>query len=285
MDAGDEQLHGRSAHLVGCERALASVRPVRGRSPNDSTRRTAEERWTLTRVIEQVPATLEKIVTVVVVMLENRSFDHMLGRSVPQRQAPGDRRPAPGSWLTTTRAGLIRVHPSRRTGRRWSLIHSASVIELQRSPTGTMSVRRQRRRYLAAGGSRMQEPGCVMGYYDGADVPVDDHLAEQFAGVRPLVRLSARRHAAQPPVRLERGGGRKPGTTRPRTRRCGCTTRRSSSGIWTPVTVALVFLRSGTLAAGRRPLPAGPPLPGSVTSARPACRGRPCSTSRATRRS
>jgi phospholipase C len=34
---------------------------------------------------------------------------------------------------------------------------------------------------LAAGGAEDGDPGCVMGYYDGADVPVYDHLAEQFA--------------------------------------------------------------------------------------------------------
>jgi phospholipase C len=34
---------------------------------------------------------------------------------------------------------------------------------------------------LATGGVEDGDPGCVMGYYDGADLPVYDHLAEQFA--------------------------------------------------------------------------------------------------------
>jgi phospholipase C len=34
---------------------------------------------------------------------------------------------------------------------------------------------------LAARGIEDGDPGCVMGYYDGGDVPVYDHLAEEFA--------------------------------------------------------------------------------------------------------
>lgn len=34
---------------------------------------------------------------------------------------------------------------------------------------------------LARRGVDDGDPGCVMGYYDGADVPVYDHLAEEFA--------------------------------------------------------------------------------------------------------
>jgi phospholipase C len=34
---------------------------------------------------------------------------------------------------------------------------------------------------LAARGVSDGDPGCVMGYYDGTDVPVYDHLAEEFA--------------------------------------------------------------------------------------------------------
>ena len=34
---------------------------------------------------------------------------------------------------------------------------------------------------LASCGIEGGDPGCVMGYYDGADVPVYDHLAEEFA--------------------------------------------------------------------------------------------------------
>ena len=34
---------------------------------------------------------------------------------------------------------------------------------------------------LAAQGTEDGDPGCVMGYYDGTDVPVYDHLAGEFA--------------------------------------------------------------------------------------------------------
>jgi phospholipase C len=81
MAAGNEQLRGLPAHLADCERALASVRTVRGRSPVLFISHGANDGGAV-EVHESDPvgaANLEKIDHVVVVMLENRSFDHMLG--------------------------------------------------------------------------------------------------------------------------------------------------------------------------------------------------------------
>jgi phospholipase C len=43
-------------------------------------------------------------------------------------------------------------------------------------------------------------PACVMGYYDAADVPVYDHLAEEFAVCDRWFSSVPRRYVAQPPV-------------------------------------------------------------------------------------
>ena len=73
------------------------------------------------------------------------------------------------------------VHHLAATAVQMDPDHSASAIDRQIA-NGTMSgFVASAATTLAAGGVEDGDPGCVMGYYDGADVPVYDHLAEQFA--------------------------------------------------------------------------------------------------------
>jgi phospholipase C len=125
-------------------------------------------------------ANLEKIDHIVVLMLENRSFDHMLG----YLSLEGARDDIDG-----LRAEFANEHDGRRyrvrhldtTAIADDPDHSASSVDLQvgggamngfvTSFAGTLSSR----------GVQDGDPGRVMGYYGAADVPVYDHLARQFA--------------------------------------------------------------------------------------------------------
>ena len=155
-------------------------------------------------------ANLEKVDHVVVVMLENRSFDHMLGYLSLSGRRPEIDGLRPG-LANEYQGRAYPVHHLAATAVQMDPDHSASAIDMQIAG-GTMSgFVASAAATLAARGIEDGDPGCVMGYYDGTDVPVYDHLAEQFAVCDRWFSLGARRHAAQPPVRLVRGGGRKPG--------------------------------------------------------------------------
>jgi hypothetical protein len=59
--------------------------------------------------------------------------------------------------------------------------HSAGAIDQQVTGGSMSGFVASAAATLAGGGVSDVDPGCVMGYYDGADVPVYDHLAEKFA--------------------------------------------------------------------------------------------------------
>jgi phospholipase C len=59
--------------------------------------------------------------------------------------------------------------------------HSAAAIDQQIAGGDMSGFAASAAATLTARGTDDGDPGCVMGYYDGADVPVYDHLAEQFA--------------------------------------------------------------------------------------------------------
>ena len=125
-------------------------------------------------------ANLDKVAHIVVLMLENRSFDHMLG----YLSLEGGRDDIDG-----LRAGLANEHD----GRRYPIHHLDSTVITDDPDHSARSVD------LQAGGGEMNgfvtsfaetltrrgvqdsDPGRVMGYYNAADVPVYDHLARQFA--------------------------------------------------------------------------------------------------------
>jgi phospholipase C len=125
-------------------------------------------------------ANLEKIDHIVVVMLENRSFDHMLGYL-----SLTGRRPE----IDGLHAGLANqfqgrnypVHHLGETALGMDPDHSAGAIDTQVADGNMSGFVASAAATLAARGTEDGDPGCVMGYYDGGDVPVYDHLTEQFA--------------------------------------------------------------------------------------------------------
>jgi phospholipase C len=125
-------------------------------------------------------ASLEKVGHVVVLMLENRSFDHMLGYL-----GLGGRRPE----IDGLRPGLANeyqgrtypVHHLAATALGMDPEHSADAVDTQVAGGSMSGFVASAAATLAAGGSGDGDPGSVMGYHDAADVPVYDHLAEEFA--------------------------------------------------------------------------------------------------------
>src|ERR1017187_7379343 len=100
-------------------------------------------------------ARLEQIEHIVVVMLENRSFDHMLGYlSLP---------PAEGGKGRSNIDGLTgpAVNINTYNGTSYPIHHLAKT----------------------AFGGEAADPGLVMGYYDADDLPVYDHLAGEYCVV------------------------------------------------------------------------------------------------------
>ena len=64
---------------------------------------------------------------------------------------------------------------------------------------------------LAGRGIQDGDPACAMGYYDGADVPVYDHLAEEFGVCDRWFSSVPGATLPNRPVCPLRGGCRKPG--------------------------------------------------------------------------
>jgi phospholipase C len=122
---------------------------------------------------------LEKIDHIVVLMLENRSFDHMLGYlSLEGRRD-----------IDGLREGLANEHDGRRYPVRHldttaipdDPDHSSQSVDLQVSGGSMSGFVASYAATLARLGVQDGDPGRVMGYYTASDVPVYDHLAREFA--------------------------------------------------------------------------------------------------------
>ncbi len=126
-------------------------------------------------------ANLEKVDHIVVLMLENRSFDHMLGY-LSLEGGRGDVDGLRAEFANEHDGRSYPVHHLDSTAIEDDPDHSASAVDLQ------------------IGGGKMNgfvtsfaetlsrdddvhdaDPGRVIGYYNAADVPVYDHLASEFA--------------------------------------------------------------------------------------------------------
>jgi phospholipase C len=119
---------------------------------------------------------LARIDHIVVLMLENRSFDHMLGYLKLEAGLPIDGLEA---LMSNTHAGkTYRVHhlKSTKLTKDQDPGHGgAEVIEqLSNGNGGFVS-------NYAKHNSKDPNPGTVMGYYNGTDLPVYDHLAREYA--------------------------------------------------------------------------------------------------------
>src|SRR5215467_2485752 len=112
-------------------------------------------------------------------MMENRSFDHMLGylsltggRADVDGLHPGmgnehDGRGYPIHHLTTTK---VDVDPD----------HSASAVDVQLGDGRMDGFVTSLAHTLADRGIEDGDPSSAVGYYDAAEVPVYDHLAAEF---------------------------------------------------------------------------------------------------------
>jgi phospholipase C len=123
---------------------------------------------------------LEKIDHIVILMLENRSFDHMLG----YLSLEGGRDDVDG-----LRAGLANEHEGRsyairhldNTAVSEDPDHSGSSVDLQMGGGRMDGFVASYAATMLGRGLETADPGTIMGYYRGADVPVYDHLADEFA--------------------------------------------------------------------------------------------------------
>jgi phospholipase C len=119
---------------------------------------------------------LSRIDHIVVLMLENRSFDHMLGYLKLEAGLPVD--------------GLEATMANRHGAKTYRVRHlkSTKLTKDQDPGHGGADVKQQ----LADGNGGFvanyvkhnpndPDPGTVMGYYNGTDVPVYDHLAREYA--------------------------------------------------------------------------------------------------------
>ena len=131
-------------------------------------------------VEEAGTANLEKVDHIVVLMLENRSFDHMLG----YLSLEGGRSDVDG-----LREGLANEHQGRRypvhhlgtTVIAEDPDHSASSVDLQIGGGKMDGFVASYAATMESRGVENGDPAPIMGYYHAADVPVYDHLASEFA--------------------------------------------------------------------------------------------------------
>jgi phospholipase C len=125
---------------------------------------------------------LERIEHIVVLMLENRSFDHMLGylRLESGRDEIEGLRPE----MATNHGGRsYPVHHLAKThvpNGRWDPDHSAAATDRCINGGAMDGFAASYADTLAGRGVHEPDPGIVMGYYNAADLPVYHHLAEHF---------------------------------------------------------------------------------------------------------
>ena len=125
---------------------------------------------------------MQEIEHVVVLMLENRSFDHMLG----YLSLEGGRADVDGLRADMANVAEGQRYPVQRLGSthlpdgHWDLDHSGSATRLQIGGGAMDGFAASYAQTLRARGMADADPGVAMGYYDAQDLPVYDHLAEHF---------------------------------------------------------------------------------------------------------
>jgi phospholipase C len=140
-------------------------------------------------------ARLEQVEHVVVVMLENRSFDHMLGYlSLPSAQGGKGRTDidgliGPADNVNSDAGASYPIHHLAATafkGEAEDPDHSGASVDEQLAGGGQGFVSNFSR-ISKERAERLQvpvpDPGLVMGYYDADDLPVYDHLAAEYCVV------------------------------------------------------------------------------------------------------
>src|SRR5690242_7590577 len=125
-------------------------------------------------------ANLAKVEHIVVLMMENRSFDHMLG----YLSLEGGRADVDGlrpEFANTHDGHRYPVHHLGTTAIAADPDHSADAVELQIGGGAMDGFVASFAKTLADHEVPGQDAAAVMGYYTAADVPVYDHLARDFA--------------------------------------------------------------------------------------------------------
>ncbi len=123
---------------------------------------------------------LAKINHIVVLMLENRSFDHMLG----YLSLIGGRADIDGLQLGMSNDYEGRAYPVHHLGTTALDVdpdHSAGATDQQIAGGSMGGFVASAADILASRGLEDGDPSVVMGYNDASDVPVFDHLAREFA--------------------------------------------------------------------------------------------------------
>jgi phospholipase C len=138
---------------------------------------------------------LKQIDHLVVVMLENRSFDHMLGYLSLPPELGGRGRGAvdgltgPAANVNSYDGAEYPIHHLSQTafkGEAEDPDHSGRSVDEQLAEGGAGFVEnfaRISRARAAKLGVPVPEAGLVMGYYDAEDLPVYDHLASEYCVV------------------------------------------------------------------------------------------------------
>jgi phospholipase C len=129
---------------------------------------------------ESQAVNLGKVEHIVVLMLENRSFDHMLGH-LSLEGGRGDIDGLRAEFANEYAGQRYPVHHLDSTKITDDPDHSASAVELQVGDGRMDGFVASYAKTLADRGIQGADPGRVLGYYNGADVPIYDHLAREFA--------------------------------------------------------------------------------------------------------
>jgi phospholipase C len=131
---------------------------------------------------DQAGGGLQTIEHIVVLMLENRSFDHMLGYLSLERGrgdidglAPGMANSARGQ-----RYPIAHLTATHVPDPHWDPDHSAAATDLQIGGGAMDGFAESFARTLVARGVPAPDPGVVMGYFNAGELPVYDHLAAEF---------------------------------------------------------------------------------------------------------
>ena len=122
---------------------------------------------------------LRKVDHIVILMLENRSFDHMLG----YLSLEGGRRDIDGlqaGFVNEYEGCSFPVHHLSSTVVAEDPDHSSGSVDLQVGAGGMDGFVASYAATMHARGIYDGDPAPIMGYYGAADVPVFDHLASEF---------------------------------------------------------------------------------------------------------
>jgi phospholipase C len=132
---------------------------------------------------------------IVVLMMENRSFDHMLGYlSLPEALSGRQPRDVDGlqgpdvnrNSLAGTDYPIHRLDRTQFIGETEDPDHGAASVDEQLADGGqgfVANFARISRARAAKAGTPAPDPGLVMGYYDADSLPVYDHLASEYCVV------------------------------------------------------------------------------------------------------